>query len=397
MRKIAAQYIFPVSSAPLKKGIIILDDNGVVIKLVDTKGSLREEAGLEFYNGVIVPGFVNAHCHLELSHLKGKIDRGSGLGNFIGGVNKLRGASYKKIIEAAKNASHIMWRNGVAAVGDISNSNITLKIKQGSNITYHTFIEVFGFMPGRAKRAFSIAEGIYNECSLMGLKSSISPHSPYSVSDSLFMLIKGHSEKYQGIVSIHNQESKGENMFYQNGTGEIASHLKNNIGLDISHWKPTGANSLPSILNKLPKSNNLLLAHNVFTSGDDIKYLKESCHIENVFFVLCPNANIYINDILPPVNLFRDEGLNICFGTDSLASNSELSILSEMKTIQSAFNHIAFNELIKWATLCGAQALQLGNQLGSFEKGKNPGVVLLEKFDLVNMKLTTETKARRIV
>jgi len=396
VKKIAATYVFPISSPPLKNGILILDDNGEVLELVDTKGHLSEEAGLEYYNGILVPGFVNSHCHIEFSHLKNKIEKGTGLGGFIGAINKLRNDDENARIIQAKNADKVMWQNGIVAVGDISNSELSFEIKRNSKLIYHTFVEVFGFLPERAERAFSFAEEVFNQCNGLGLNASIVPHSPYSVSDPLFKLIKNYAENDNGPISIHNQESRGENKFYTNGTGEIANHLKNNIGLDISGWKPTGQNSLPSILDKLPAENNLLLVHNTFTSAGDIEFLKEKRTISEVYFVLCPNANNYINGCLPPVNLFREQKLNICLGTDSLASNEELSILSEMKTIQENFMEIELNELLLWGTLNGAKALQMNQLLGSFEIGKKPGVNLLEKVDLHKLKLTSETKVRRL-
>ncbi|MBN1820718.1 MAG: amidohydrolase family protein [Prolixibacteraceae bacterium] len=397
MRKIAATYVFPVTSPPLKNGIITIDETGKILNIEDTRGNLREQAGLEYYNGILVPGFVNAHCHTELSHLKNKIPEKTGLGGFIGAINKIRKAEEEEIIIQIRNADREMYHNGIVAVGDISNQNSSLEIKKESKLDYFTFIEVFGFLPERADRAFSFAENIYNRCNELKLNASIVPHSPYSVSGDLFKLIKNNTEKNNGIVSIHNQESKDENLFYRDGTGEITEHLKNNIGLDISGWKPTGQNSLPSIIDKLPQTDQLLLVHNTFTTISDIRILEQTRDLKNIFFVLCPNANLYISNSLPDVELFRSLKLNICLGTDSLASNGELSILSEMKTVQKNFKETTLEELIKWATINGARALRMENKLGSFEVGKKPGINLIEKADLHHLKLTSETKVRKLI
>ena len=90
MRKISATYIFPGNKPPLKNGILICDDDGKILELIDTGGQLTEQAGLEYYSGILVPGFVNTHCHLELSHLKRKIPEKKGFGEFIGAINQLR-------------------------------------------------------------------------------------------------------------------------------------------------------------------------------------------------------------------------------------------------------------------------------------------------------------------
>jgi aminodeoxyfutalosine deaminase len=397
LRKIAASYIFPVSSPPLKNGILILGDDGKILELVDTSGQLREEANLEFYNGILVPGFINAHCHLELSYLHNKIERGTGLGGFIGQVNILRKEIPGNILDEAEKADLNMLKEGIVAVGDISNGLTSIEIKKNSKLKYHTFAEVYGFLPERAERAFSFAREVFEFCRFYGLPASVSPHSPYSVSNQLFALIRDFASGNTFPISMHNQESQGENEFYLTGSGEIANHLQNNLNLDISGWKPTGKNSLPSVLGKLPENNNLLLVHNTFTGESDIQFLKSHRDPATVFFVLCPNANQYISNSLPPVNFFRQYGLTICLGTDGLASNSQLSILSEMLAIQEKFPEISLEELVLWATLNGAKALGMDRELGGFEPGKKPGINLLEKVDLLNRRLTPETNVKRLV
>lgn len=397
MRKIAASYIFPVISPPIKNGILFVNDDGEIADLVDPGGQIVEMAGLEFYNGIIVPGFVNAHCHLELSHYLGKIEQGTGLGEFIGSINKLRKTDLLYDLEAAQKADEQMWHEGIVAVGDISNGISSVEVKRKSKLKYHTFAEVYGFSPDRAERAFSLAREVFDFCSFYDLPASIVPHAPYSVSNQLFSLIKDFAGKNNRPVSMHNQESEGENEFFKTGKGEIANHLQNNLGLDISEWRPTQKNSLPSVFARLPEKNNLLLVHNVFTDETDIQFLKSQRDPETLYFALCPNANKYISKSLPRLKLFRQYGLNLCLGTDSLASNSRLSILSEMKTIQDNFPEIKLEEMIRWATMNGAKALNFEKELGSFEPGKKPGVILLEEIDLQNLKILEVTRAKRLV
>ncbi len=396
MRKLAATYIFPVSSPPLKYGILLLDDHGKILGVKDTHGSLREEAGLEYYNGILVPGFVNAHCHLELSVLRNRIPRGIGLSRFLGAVQKLRNQETDAVQEEAEKADREMQQNGIVAAGDVSNGCTSLPVKKSSPLRYHTFIEVFGFLPERAERAFAAAEEVWEACRTLGMKASIVPHSPYSVSGPLFERVKRWAEKNQGILSMHNQESPDENLFFKTGRGGIASHMEETLGLDISGWNPTGRNSLASILDKIPEKNRLLLVHNTFSSEEDVRELKQRREICNVFFVLCPGANQYISNCLPPVGMLREQQVNICLGTDSLASNRELSILAEMKILQHHFPHLELEELIAWGTLNGAKALGTDGETGSFEPGKTPGVNLLVKTDLQKLKLTPESKCRKL-
>lgn len=397
MRKIAATYIFPVNQSSIKNGILVCNDDGEVVDVIDNGGQFCEEAGVEYYSGILVPGFVNAHCHLELSHLKGKIQEKTGIGGFIGKINQLRNCEVGEIEKALQIADRKMWTAGTAVVGDISNSVLSLKTKLKSKIHYHTFVESFGFHPSRATKSFEYAEFVLNEFQENGLPASIVPHSPYSVSELLFNKIKTKAEQEKSVLSIHNQESKGEAEFYEKGTGPIVNHLKNNLGIDISHWKPSGKSSLQSVLKYFPTENQLLLVHNTFTEKEDLKELEKQRSSNNTFFVLCPNSNLYIENTLPPIPLFKNEGLTICVGTDSLASNHQLSILDEMLTIQDAFPEIPLEEMIRWATINGAQALQVQQTFGSFETGKNPGVNLISGLDFKQMKLTENAKVKRLV
>ncbi len=397
MRKIAASYIFPISRAPVKNGILICEDDGTIVDLIQKGDSLREEAGLEFYSGILAPGFVNAHCHLELSHLKSQIEEKSGIGRFIGKINELRNADSEAVEKAMKVADRKMWAAGIRAVGDISNSTASLEIKSKSKLIYHTFVEAFGFHPSRAEKAVQYARQVQGEFHQNQLAASVVPHSPYSVSEQLFKKIKHHAETEKSILSIHNQESRGESEFYEKGSGAIARHLQDNLGIDISHWKASGKSSLQSVLMYFPVENRLLLVHNTFTQKQDLEFLRVHRKLENTFFVLCPNSNQYIENTLPPVTLFRNQGLNICLGTDSLASNHQLSMLSEMQSLQKAFPEINLEEILNWATLNGAKALDLDDNLGTFERGKNPGVNLITGIDFTKMQITSNSKVKRLV
>ncbi len=397
MRKIAATYIFPGSEPPIKNGILICDDDGTVVKIVKPENDLKEEAGLEFYSGILVPGFVNAHCHIELSYLHKKIEEKTGIGGFVGKINTLRNEETGSVEKAIEIADRKMFAAGTAAVGDISNSILSLDTKLKSKIFYHTFVESFGFSPARAESAFGYAEFVFSEFTENSLPASIVPHSPYSVSEPLFKKIKENALATESVLTIHNQESRAEAQFFADGTGEIANHIQNNLGIDISHWQPTGKSSLTSILKYLPTENRLILVHNTFTEKADLDELKRSRPIKNTFFALCPNSNLYIENKLPPVLMFRDEGLNICLGTDSLASNHELSVLAEMVTLQQNFAEIDLEELLIWGTLNGAKALGIENRFGSFEPGKKPGVNLISGIDFEKMKLTGESLVKRLI
>jgi aminodeoxyfutalosine deaminase len=388
VRKIAANYIVTGNKPPLKYGILICENDGTVVEVIDTGGKLHEQAGLEYYSGILVPGFVNAHCHLELSHLKGKIPPQKGLPGFLGEIYKLRNAPLEIMEAAARKADFEMKSSGIAAVGDVSNSEISLQIKKQSTLRYHTFSEAFGFLPSRAEKALLLAEGVQHLFLNAGLPSSVTPHSVYAVSEPLFQMIAEKTLIEESILSLHYLESKAEEELVREGTGPLADHYSNNLLFDVSQRRPMNKNSLDYILQLIPSANQLMLVHNTFISEHEVGLIHKNRESDNTFFVICPNSNLFIENRLPPVMLLRDEHLNICIGTDSLASNNQLSVLQEMITLQQHFPHIKLEELIQWGCLNGAKALKIDDRFGSFEKGKTPGINLITGADLQNLQLT---------
>jgi cytosine/adenosine deaminase-related metal-dependent hydrolase len=151
--------------------------------------------------------------------------------------------------------------------------------------------------------------------------------------------------------------------------------------IDNSHHQATKRSSLQSYFDKLEKADNAILVHNTFTKQEDIDYIKLQTSNSKLqtFFCLCVNANKYIEDALPPIELLRKNNCEIILGTDSLASNWSLNILDEIKTIRKNFPSIPIAEILQWATSNGAKALQMDDQLGSFEKGKRPGIILINE------------------
>ena len=385
MRKISANYIFDGFELH-KNAVLYLDDDGSVIELKTGNNKLVEENRLEFYNGIITPGFVNAHCHLELSHLKNKIPERTGLPEFIKNVISLKNVAG---ISSIKTADEEMQRNGIVAVGDISNSTISFEIKQQSKIKYHTFIELIGPDNNDIDKIMEKAGEIKKTAGDMKLKSNFVPHATYSVSTKILEIVKDDGYKTNSIISIHNQETASENQMFTEGKGELLESLKQ-INPYYNNFKPSYFNSLPSTLVHLPKCNKTMLVHNTYTQAKDIKWTND--YTKYAYWCLCPKSNLYIENKLPDVNLFKDE--KVCIGTDSLASNDSLSIIEELFVLQQNFPELEMSRLLKWATYNGAEALDMHFQIGSFEKGKKPGVNLITNVDLQNLKFTKETKVK---
>ena len=222
MKRISATYIYTGKSI-LKKAIIEIDDKGKIINIIDTKGEIKEQESLEYYNGVIVPGFINAHCHLELSHMKGIINSETvnGLPDFIDQIISKRNFP-EDLPERIRKADREMRTKGIVAVGDISNTDDSFAIKRKSDIYYHTFVETFSTSNATATDAFLIAEKNYKDLKKNNLKATIVPHASYSVPDQLRKKIIDHNKDQAQIISIHNQETLGEDEMIKTKSGELA-------------------------------------------------------------------------------------------------------------------------------------------------------------------------------
>ncbi len=391
VRKISANYIF-TGKKVLKKAIIELEETGKILNVIDTKGNLQEEESLEFYSGVIVPGFINAHCHLELSHMKGLIDNQTvqALPGFIDEIISKRNFP-DDLQEKIQKADFEMQKNGIVAVGDISNTDDSFNIKKNSKIYYHTFVETFTINNQKSDEAFESAKINLKKLNTLGLKGTIVPHASYSVPDKLYSKIENFDKENLKIISVHNQETTSEDEAIKSKTGALAEVLQNK-GFELSDFSYKGKNAIENSLAHQNQNNNILLIHNTFTSKENVKFAEKFS--QNIYWVFCPLSNLYIENTLPNVPIFFNNDIKTCIGTDSYASNTELSILSELKTITKHFPEISFKDLIKSACLNGAKALKIDNKFGSIEKGKTPGINLISDFDYQNMRLKKESKIK---
>lgn len=371
LKYFSADWVFPVSVAPIENGVVSVNEAGEIQEVLTAATAQQRQIKVNKHKGAIVPGFVNTHCHLELSHLFGEIPERTGLVEFVQTVIKSRSADADAIQSAMHSTDQSLFNNGIVAVGDISNQIISKEIKQQSKIYYHTFVEALSFNPERATATMDYAIEIKSQ--FAPLPATVVPHAPYSVSPELFALINTSVEEYDAFISIHNQETTHENEFFESKSGNFLQ-LYQFLGLNLSFFKPSGKTALQTWLPYIKKQKTLLV-HNTVTSRADIDFAKQQHG--NLYWCLCPQANLYIENTLPDVDLFISEDLKITLGTDSLASNHQLNILAEMKTLQS-LKKVEFEKLLQWATINGAEFLGLEDQFGTIEVGKSPGLNLIQ-------------------
>ncbi len=386
-RKIKGNNIFDGYKFVGETKVLITQADGSIESIIDETDAGED---VQYFDGIICPGFVNAHCHIELSHLKNKIPQHTGLVDFILAILKLRTADDEIKQEAMRLAEEELYNSGTVAVGDICNTADSISQKKESKLYWHNFIEVSGFAEEIAEMRFENGKNIYKEFSKKlsnsknidsqvppsgGFRGALTPHAPYSVSKKLFQLINEFQSNQ--ILSVHNQEAFTENEFLQHKTGDFL-RLYENLGVDISSFTATNKNSLQYWLPQLQHAKKIISVHNSFTSEEDVIFAKKNAFNQELYYCLCPNANLYIENTLPPVDLLIKNNCNIVLGTDSYASNTQLNIFEEIKTIQKHFQYIPLECILQWATINGAKAINVEETYGSFEKSKKPGIVLIE-------------------
>ena len=350
--------------------------------------------------GILVPGFINCHCHLELSHLKNVIPPGTGLVEFLCQVVTKResapskypstgetyGDSVKLKMQAIISAEKEMYDNGIVAVGDIGNTADTADVKSKSKIWWQNFVEVLSFTDAKADENIAhFKQVLHALAQSLGKsptphRSSLVPHAPYSISPKTFQLINELTK--DEIISIHNQEHPAEDELYETGGGDYLRLFKI-FGVNHSPFPITGKSSIRSYLPHFNNGQTIFLVHNTYMSEQDILFANDYAneHELKLIYCLCPNANLYIESKLPPLELFIRHNCNVVLGTDSYSSNWQLNIAKEMQAVVAMprFETVAsLEQVLQWATINGARALRWDDELGSFKKGKRPGVVQLD-------------------
>jgi aminodeoxyfutalosine deaminase len=368
-RKYQPEYLFTGSEILPPGNVLITDSAGKVVTITN-----ETEAGENVLKlrGLISPGFINCHCHLELSHMKGLIAEHLGMTGFLRWVVQNRGFATDLVQEGIATGEAEMLGNGIVAVGDISNTTDTVLVKSNHRLRYVNFIEALGFNDSRSVQTMEYCRGIANSfINQTGFSTSVVPHAPYTISAKLFELIE--QESIGKVISMHNQESMQEDEFMITGTGDFREIFED-LKMDLSGYKGHGKNSLQFAWRYLDSSAKTLLVHNVTTTQQDLDLLSSEAK-QTFYWCFCVNANLYINNLLPPLDLFRSNHCKMVLGTDSLASNNSLSILDEIKSIVKAFPSIPLEEILAWATKNGSEALDIEDEFGCFHPGKSPGIL----------------------
>ena len=271
-RKFKADQLFDGSKF-LDEGMVLIANEDGTIENIQSASEAGE--GIKEVKGIITPGLVNCHCHLELSHLKNVIPPHTGLIEFLCSVVTKRDFDPDQKMEAIANAEKEMDQNGIVAVGDICNTTDAIDAKRKSRIYWNSFIEVLSFTDANAENAMQHYGNVlqkHKEELEWPNQNVLTPHAPYSISPKTFdMLNDATAEK---IISIHNQENPAEDELYKTGGGDLLK-LFAIFGVNKSPFPVTGKSSIKSYLPHFTKNQSILLVHNTCMSAEDISFANQ--------------------------------------------------------------------------------------------------------------------------
>ncbi|MDP5170885.1 MAG: amidohydrolase family protein [Bacteroidia bacterium] len=361
MPLLAPEFVFH-SEGWLREHVVDVDNEGFVVSL------RKRQMGdvVEQMPGYLIPGLVNAHCHLELSHLSGQIAEGIGMAGFIREVFRLRNAfSEDQQVASLSKAWHQLSDFCTVAVGDICNTDATVSIKQQHpELLTHSFLELPGLDPSRAERVWMHGETLRQ--AFLELPHSFTAHAPYSMSRTLLQRVYEHSRH----LSIHLLESLAEIELFVNRQGPLADAF-HDFGIVFPSFPDH--HPLDYLLRDLDPQSRVIWVHGTLLRELDILRLMKQA--PDSFFCLCPRSNRYLHGRSPDLSQFAAVRHRVCLGTDSLASNWDLDLWKEVREVLSLPHPPDFHTAVSWATTNGAHALGLGSKLGKFRPGLRPGVM----------------------
>lgn len=383
--------LFTNDGPPLTNVLLSTDTQGFITGITSPVGDITADR----YCGVVVPGFVNSHTHLELSHLRGLIrPREEGMSGFIRQLLRVRQTLPEdEQVRAMHRADLEMYEEGIVAVGDIANTHLSLDTKMNSNLYYHTFVELLGFGEQRAPQLLALGKQCRDLYAGKSLAASITPHAIYSLSSGLLDgIIALQTTDYP--MTVHMHESEEELQFCRDRSGSLAG-LFEEMKIDFRDFEPM--QELPPVLyflRRLPPGLKVQLVHNTVTDAETMQLAAQ--YYDGLYWCFCPSANLYITGGLPDINTAYHNRYTVCIGTDSLASNEQLSMLQELKLIAKHFPALPFEFLLHAATWNGALLLGIEDRFGKIKPGCRPGLVELTGINPENPGWHDAVKAARI-
>jgi aminodeoxyfutalosine deaminase len=376
-RAIHADAVVVGDGAPIRDGAVVVDGDGEV-KAVGRAGDvLPKHAGalVERVHGVVFPGLVNAHTHVELSAYRGRAAGGRGFVDWVDRFIALRGeTAVEEESEGIARGVAELEAACTAAVGDVTNTLGAVHTLARAGIAGCVFHEVFGV---NREQAMKRVEGLKAELEervhpwpTWELAYAPAPHTLYTTHADAVRALLESARTYGARTSLHLAEHPAERRAIEQADGPVVAWLDARLRLGFD-WPRVPLFDYAASLGAL--TPDVALVHLTDAREDELRRVAAS----GASVVLCPRSNLYIEGKLPPLLAVRAAGIAAALGTDSLASNASLDVLAEARALADRFPAVPASELLTMATWNGARALGR-EDLGRIAKGARPGIVLVE-------------------
>ncbi len=359
LRLLTSSWVVTAAGPPLRDGCVGVRDGRVAWVGPRTEAPAGDIDDLGF--GVLLPGLVNAHCHLELSYLA-DLERGTSFVGWVEGLVAARAARDRSHIRpAAERALRDMRATGTVAVGDVSNALDHLDLIEAAGIRAAVFYELIGWDPARAEDVLGAALARMEALPMRhGIDVRLAAHAPHSVSPALFRALARRG----GPAALHLAESEAESRFLSGGDAEWQAFLAGR-GLGHVAFAPPGVSPVRHVDGLGVLHPRLVAAHCVRVDAADRELLRR----RGVHAVLCPRSNRELGNALPPLPDLLADGVGLAVGTDSLASVASLDLMEDLRLLRRAYPAVPAETLVTMATRGGAEALGFAD-LGTIEAGK---------------------------
>jgi cytosine/adenosine deaminase-related metal-dependent hydrolase len=371
-----ARWVLPIDRAPIAGGWIE-SDNGRIVRVGN--GPAPGPAD-DLGDTAILPGLVNAHTHLELAWMAGRVPPSASMDEWIRKLLALRRQGHEDgepgVVEAMARAAVAMHATGTVLVGDISNTLLSPPVLAKAGLGGVVFHEILGFNapdPARAvreawERVDRVRESSEDPASDAGLKYSVVAHAPYSVSPALVTEIANHADRTP--LAIHLGESREEIDFLRHGRGPIRDMLEA-LGVWTATWRAPQCDPVQYILRLGYLRPGTLIVHGVHLTDEGLDRLQRA----GAVLVACPRSNIWVGAGSPRLGHFYAARLPVAIGTDSLASVPTLNLFDELAEMRRLSPELAAPTLLDSATRRGAEALGFGREFGTLAPGKRAALV----------------------
>jgi cytosine/adenosine deaminase-related metal-dependent hydrolase len=371
-----AKYVL-AEPAVLQNGAIHVSDSGRISRIArGASSSIRPGTNLTDWGcAVIVPGFINAHAHLELTFFHGQLTRFATFTDWISQlIEQRRTWPQERFLRSAEKGARLCLASGTTMIGDITSSGVGWGATRNQSLRRVVFEEAIALSPSQADTAVAQLKLLFRQAQPNPLLiHGISPHAPYSVSSKLYRRLAKLAQSEGRLLATHVAETTAELQFLHEGTGEFRDFLSR-MGFLPDGWKPPRIAPIMYLDSLGVLGRSCLLIHCNYLDQESIRKIAKT----NSNVVYCPRSHAFFDHDKHPVRQLLDQQINVALGTDSLASNSSLSMIDEIRFLFKKRKDLKPEEIFRAATKNGAEALGCGSSLGRMRRGYQADMAVLE-------------------